>query len=91
MTGMDAEAGAARKPAAHLQAVDSGQHHVEQHHVEPAPAEGGEAALPVARDRDVDVVLGEVLGHQRAQTGVVLDEERGRPRRGGRLHGMWRP
>jgi len=79
------------EPAAHLQAVDSGQHHVEQHHVEPAPAESGEAALPVARDRDVDVVPGEILGHQRAQTGVVLDEERGRPRRGGRLHGMWCP
>ena len=49
------------------------------------------AAIHAARDRDVDVVLGEILGHQRAQACVVLDEERGRPGRGGRLHGMWRP
>ena len=53
--------------------------------------ERGQAALPVARDRDVDLVLAEILRHQRAQAGVVVDEERGRPRRGGRLHGMWCP
>ena len=90
ITGMDAERGRGADAAAHLEPVDARQHHVEQHHVEPAPAESREAALPVAGDGDVDLVLAEILRHQRAQTGVVVDEERGRPRRRAAPSRQWR-
>ena len=73
-----------RRPdaATDLQAVDAGQHHVEQDDVEAAAAQRGQAALAVGGDGDLELVLAEVLGHHRAQTGVVLDEEHGRMARG---------
>jgi len=65
---------------ADLEAVRPRQHDVEQHHVEAAVPERGEAALPVGGDGHVDLVLAEVLGDQGPETGVVVDEERGRAR-----------
>ena len=41
----------------------------------------GEAARAVARGRDVDLVLAEVLRYQGAQAGIVVDEQRGRAMR----------
>jgi len=69
------------QPPAHLETVHPRQHHVEQHHVEAAAAQRGQAALPVADDRHVDLVAAEVLGHHRGQARIVLDQERGRARR----------
>ena len=39
----------------------------------------GQPALPVAGDGHVDLVLAEILGHERGELGVVVDEERGGP------------
>ena len=65
--------------AADLEPVDAGEHDVEQHHVEVALLQRGQPALPVAGDGDVDLVLTEILGHERSELGVVVDEERGGP------------
>ncbi len=67
--------------AAHVETVHAGQHQVEQDDVGTALSERHEAARPVARGRDVDLVLAEVLRQEGAQAGVVVDEEGGRPMR----------
>jgi hypothetical protein len=61
--------------AAHLEAVDPGQHHVEQDRVE-APLFGPrEAELARGHVHDLGVVLSEVLGEELRQIEVVVDEE----------------
>ena len=62
---------------ADLEPVHPGQHEIEQDHVEAAPPEGRETARAVADHGDVDLVLAEILRHQGAQPGVVVDQQRG--------------
>ena len=64
--------------AADLEAVHAGQHQVEQDEVGTGLAERDEAARSIAGRGDVDLVLAEILRHQGAQAGVVVDEQRGR-------------
>ncbi len=71
----DRHRGARADAAAHLQAVEAGHHHVQQHRVEGALLQRGQALRPVGGVREVHVVLGEVGLEQLREPRVVVDEE----------------
>ena len=59
---------------AHLDAVQAGHHHVEEHGVEGARLERREALAAVGRHGDREAVLVEVAREQLVEAGVVVDE-----------------
>src|SRR5215470_12493345 len=64
----DRDAGGVRaraQAAAHLEAVHAGEHEIEKDDVRRLRPGEGQAALAVGRDRDLHLVLAEVLGEQR--------------------------
>ena len=60
---------------AQAQAVLARQHQVEHDQVDPALGQRPVHLAPVARDRDAAFVGAQILGHQRADLAVVLDDE----------------
>src|SRR5262249_38051294 len=60
---------------ADLQPVDAGEHEVEEHDLGDGLPRQRQAALAIGRHGHLDVVLAEVLGEERREPTVVLDEE----------------
>ena len=62
-------------PPAHLEAVEAGQHHVQDHQVGVDPLEEGEPLLPARRRRDAKALLLEVEGDHAQVAGLVIDRK----------------
>ena len=63
------------QPAAHLEAVEVGQHHVEHDQVGPCSLDGVERVAPVAAGVHLEALVAERGLEHRAQVVLVVDEQ----------------
>ena len=71
----DAVGGSGAEAGEDFEAVDAGEHDVEEDHGPGAGARGFEAGVAAMDGGDVEVVAAEILGEHLAELDVVVDEE----------------
>ncbi len=71
----DAVGGGGAEAGEDFEAVDAGEHDVEEDHGPGAGAGGFEAGVAAVDGVDAEVVAGEVLGEHVAELDIVVDEE----------------